>query len=157
MIKIDVLKRISLSKLGTKFYRFATDPKNENFFNNTLPTMETVLSTSCYVWATHKQNIDERQKHMLQVQNVLSGVLGIVIGSWANRKVTKIAEKNIPYIDKNLIPDVHKVVGGLKVALPIVTTGILMRLIAPVITAWISGKVEDRRYSKKETGLDIKA
>ena len=55
-----------------------------------------------------------------------------------------------------MIPDAHKIMGGIRVALPLVTTAVLMRCVLPVATAFVSGEIEERRSKKKE-GLDIKA
>ena len=155
---MGLIQKVALSNLGQRFYRYAADPRNESFFNNTLPSLETIVSTICYCWATHKQkDIDPDRRALLQWQNVGSGVVGFLVGSWANRKVSNYAEKIIPHIDPKIVPDVHKVIGGLKVGLPIVTTGILMRCIAPSIIAWFSGKAEEVRRSKRDKKLNITA
>ena len=157
---MGLIQKVALSGVGQKFYKFAADPKNEKFFNNTLPSLETIVSTICYCWATHKQkNIEPDQKALLQWQNVGSGVVGFFIGSWANRRVSNYAEKIIPHIDKKLIPDVHKVVTGFKIIAPALATMILMRTIAPSIVAWFSGKAEEVRRAKRDQkkGLNVKA
>lgn len=155
---MGLIQKIALSNWGQKFYKFAADPKNEKFFNNTLPSMETILATSCYCWATHKQkNIDEDRRALLQWQNVGSGVAGFLLGSWANRKVSNYADKVIPHINKDLIPDVHKVVTGFKILLPLATTAILMRALIPSIIAWFSGKAEEVRRGRRDKKLNVKA
>ena len=155
---MGLIQRIALSNWGQKFYKFAADPKNEKFFNNTLPSAETIASTICYCWATHKQkNIDEDRRALLQWQNVGSGVAGFLLGSWANRKVSNYADKVIPHINKDLIPDVHKVVTGFKILLPLATTAILMRALIPSVIAWFSGKAEEVRRGRRDKKLNIKA
>ena len=55
-----------------------------------------------------------------------------------------------------LIPDAHKIMGGIRVTLPLVTTAILMRWALPVATAFVSGEIEEYKSKRKEK-LDIKA
>ena len=157
-MKVNPLKSFFESKTMQNFYKKACDPKHDAFFNNTLPTLETVASTLCYIVSTEKQDgIPREQKNVLQWQNVLSGVAGIAIGSVANRKVTKFANKLVPLIDKEHIEDVHKVVAGTKVALPLIATALLMRLVMPVIVAQASTMIEDHRRAKKNQKIDVKA
>lgn len=157
-MKVNPLKSFFESKTMQKFYKKACDPKHDAFFNNTLPTLETVASTLCYVVATEKtKEIPREQKNVLQWQNVLSGVAGIAIGSVANRKVTKFANKLVPLIDKEHVEDVHKVVAGTKVVLPLIATALLMRLVMPVVVAQASTMIEDHRRAKKNQKIDVKA
>ena len=157
-MKVNPLKSFFESKIMQNFYKKACDPKHDAFFNNTLPTLETVASTLCYIVSTEKQDgIPREQKNVLQWQNVLSGVAGIAIGSVANRKVTKFANKLVPLIDKEHIEDVHKVVAGTKVALPLIATALLMRLVMPVVVAQASTMIEDHRRDKKKQKIDVKA
>lgn len=157
-MKVNPLKSFFESKTMQNFYKKACDPKHDAFFNNTLPTLETVASTLCYIVSTEKQKeIPREQKNVLQWQNVLSGVAGIAIGSVANRKVTKFANKLVPLIDKEHIEDVHKVVAGTKVALPLIATALLMRLVMPVVVAQASTMIEDHRRAKKNQKIDVKA
>ena len=156
-MKVNPLKSFFESKTMQKFYKKACDPKHDTFFNNTLPTLESVASTLCYIVSTEKQNgIPRSQKNVLQWQNVLSGVAGIAIGSIANRKVTKFANKLVPLIDKEHVEDVHKVVAGTKVVLPLIATALLMRLVMPVVVAQASTMIEDHRRAKKNQKIDVK-
>ena len=157
-MKVNPLKSFFESKTMQKFYKKACDPEHDAFFNNTLPTLESVASTICYVVSTEKQDsIPRSQKNVLQWQNVLSGVAGVAIGSMVNRKVTKFANKLVPLIDKEHVEDVHKVVAGTKVALPLIATALLMRLVMPVVVAQASTMIEDHRRAKKNQKIDIKA
>ena len=157
-MKVNPLKSFFESKTMQKFYKKACDPKHDAFFNNTLPTLESVASTLCYIVSTEKQReIPREQKNVLQWQNVLSGVAGIAIGSVANRKVTKFANKLVPLIDKEHVEDVHKVVAGTKVVLPLIATALLMRLVMPVVVAQASTMIEDHRRAKKNQKIDVKA
>ena len=157
-MKVNPLKSFFESKTMQKFYKKACDPKHDAFFNNTLPTLETAVSTAFYCFATEKQkDIPREQKNVLQWQNVLSGVAGMAIGSVANRKVTKFANKLVPLIDKEHVEDVHKVVAGTKVVLPLIATALLMRLVMPVVVAQASTMIEDHRRAKKKQKIDVKA
>ena len=157
-MKVNPLKSFFESKTMQNFYKKACDPKHDAFFNNTLPTLETVASTLCYIVSTEKQKeIPREQKNVLQWQNVLRGVAGIAIGSMANRKVTKFANKLVPLIDKEHVEDVHKVVAGTKVVLPLIATALLMRLVMPVVVAQASTMIEDHRRAKKNKKIDVKA
>lgn len=157
-MKVNPLKSFFESKTMQKFYKKACDPKHDAFFNNTLPTLESVASTLCYIVSTEKQNgIPREQKNVLQWQNVLSGVAGVAIGSVLNRKVTGFANKLVPLIDKEHVEDVHKVIAGTKVVLPLIATALLMRLVMPVVVAQASTMIEDHRRAKKNQKIDVKA
>lgn len=150
------LKTVYESKPVQNFFKKAADPKHAEFFNNTLPTLETLVSTGCYMFATEKQkDIPREQKNVLQWQNVLGCVGGMTLGSFLNRKVTKFANELAPKIDKKII-DVHKVEAGLKVGLPLVATALVMRLLVPVVTAQMSSTIEEKRRAKKRK-LDTSA
>lgn len=145
----NFLKNIYESKPVQGFFKKAADPKHAEFFNNTLPTMETLVSTACYMYSTEKQkDIPREQKNVLQWQNVLGCVGGMTLGSFLNRKVTKLANELAPKIDKKIM-DVHKVEAGLKVGLPLVATALVMRLLVPVATAQLSSDIEEKRRAKK--------
>ena len=148
-MKVNPLKWFFESKPVQKFYKKACDPKNAGFFNNTLPTLETLASTACYVVATERRkDIPREQKNVLQWQNVLSGVAGMAVGSYMNRKVSKFANDLAPKIDKKIC-DVHKVEAGLKVGLPLLATALIMRFVMPIVTTQASTMIEDHRRAKK--------
>ncbi len=148
-MKVNPLKWFFESKPVQKFYKKACDPKNAGFFNNTLPTLETLASTACYVVATERRkDIPREQKNVLQWQNVLSGIAGMAVGSYMNRKVSKFANELAPKIDKKIC-DVHKVEAGLKVGLPLLATALIMRFVMPIVTTQASTMIEDYRRAKK--------
>ena len=155
-MKVNPLKWFFETKSIQNFYKKACDPKHADFFNNTLPTIESLASGALYVAMTEKQkNIPREQKNVLQYQNILGTVGGMALGSFLNRKVTKFADKLAPKIDKNIV-DVHKVKSGLCVGLPILATAVVMRFLVPIATAQASTMIEDYRRAKKNK-LDIKA
>ena len=156
-----IFENFAKSKTGQKIYKWACEPKSEHFLNNTLPQVETVLSTACYVWSTAKQkNIEKDQRDLLQIQNIGSGLIGLAIGSWANRKVGKLGEDIIKDLDpKKLDPKaIRKISTGLRVGLPIMSTAIVMRFLSPSLLAGFSGKLMDKaREKRQQQKLDIKA
>lgn len=147
---MGLITKIALSKYGQRFYKFVADPKNEKLVNNITPTLESAVAGIVYIWATDKQkNIDPRRKHMLQVQNVLTTVAGIGLGSYINKKASNYAERIIPHLKGEAVKDFHKVVAGFKILAPLFATAFLMRLVSPVVAAFISGKVEEKRHKNK--------
>ena len=155
-MRVNPLKWFFETKAVQNFYKKACDPKNAPFFNNTLPTIESLASGVMYVAMTEKQkDIPREQKNVLQYQNVLGTIGGMALGSFLNRKVTKFADKLAPKIDKNIV-DVHKVKSGICVGLPILATAVVMRFLVPIATAQASTMIEDYRREKKNK-LDVKA
>lgn len=156
-IIVDTINSFAKSKPGTKLYKWAASDKGRKFLCNTLPTLETVVATSCYVISTEKQKeLDRREKNVLQWQNVIPGLVGIVAGTYLNTKVFAFGDKVIKHLDTQKVPDVHKIMGALRVALPLISTSILMRWCLPVATAFVSGEIEEYRNNNKNK-LDIKA
>ena len=157
MSRVSLIQRFFESKPMQRLYKAACDPKNESFFNNTLPTIETAVATSAYVWSTEKQEgIPREQKNVLQWQNVLSGVAGMVVGSYANKKITNVTNQVIPKLKPEIMHDAHKVVSGLKILMPVVMTSLIMRFALPTLIAQGSTMIEDYRRAKKKK-LDIQA
>ena len=154
---VKLLEKFATSKTGTKLYRWASSEKGQKWLYNSLPTLETAVSTTCYVVVTERQDLSRREKNVLQWQNILPAIVGMAVGSYLNRKVFNFGEEIIKNLKPELVPDAHKIMGGIRVTLPLVTTAILMRWALPVITAYISGEAEEKRAQKKKEGLDIKA
>lgn len=158
-----ILEGIAKSKPGQKLYGWCAKQGHDKILNNTLPQVETVLSTACYVVATERQkNIDRDRKNLLQIQNVASGAVGVVLGSMANRWIGKMGEGVIEHLDpKALDPKtIRKISSGIRIGLPILITGTLMRYIVPSILAWFSGVTMDKVREKRDGNpqkLNIKA
>ena len=151
---INPIDWFAKTKTGTKLYKWAASEKGQKWLCNSLPTCETILSTAIYVASTeHQKNLERREKNVLQWQNVLSGVLGATIGTVLNRKVFAFGDKIIANVDPKKVPDAHKIMGAVRVALPLFTTALLMRFTLPVITAYVSGVIEEYRAKNKK--LDI--
>jgi len=155
-----IFESLAKTKPMQKAYQWCCKPKSEYFLNNTLPTIETALSTTCYVWSTAKQDIDKDQKDLLQIQNIGSGLVGIAIGSWANRKVGKFGEEIIKGLDTTKIDpkSIRKMTTGIRIAAPIFTTALVMRLALPTLLAGFSGKWMDKvREKRAQKKLNIDA
>lgn len=156
-----IFEAFAKTKTGQKIYKWCASPGKDKFLNNTLPQVETVLATSCYVWSTAKQkNIDDDRKKLLQIQNIGSGVAGLVLGTAANHWISNQTDKIVKDIDPKIMDPkaLRKVSTGLRVIAPLATTAIIMRLCLPVLLAGISGKLMDKeRELRKEKGLNINA
>ena len=151
---INPIDWFAKTKTGTKLYKWAASEKGQKWLCNSLPTCETILSTAIYVASTeHQKNLERREKNVLQWQNVLSGVLGATIGTILNRKVFAFGDKIITNIDPKKVPDAHKIMGAVRVSLPLISTALLMRFALPVITAYVSGVIEEYRAKNKK--LDV--
>lgn len=155
-LTVKALEKFATSKVGTKLYKWASSEKGQKWLYESLPTLETVTATLSYVYATERQKLSRREKNVLQWQNVLPALFGIAVGTYLNKKVFSFGEKIISYLKPELVPDAHKVMGGIKVATPIFTTALLMRWALPVATAFISGEIEEYK-SKKNKKLDVNA
>jgi len=151
---VNALNRFAKSNVGTKLYKWASSEKGQKWLCETLPTLETIAATSAYVYATERQKLSRREKNVLQWQNILPALVGIAVGSYLNRKVFNFGDSIIKNLKPEKVPDAHKIMGAIRVATPIFTTALLMRFLLPVVTAFLSGEIEERKGKKK---LDIKA
>lgn len=155
-----IFEYIAKTKAGQKVYGWCAEgPAREKFLNNSLPTLETVVSTGLYCYSTAKQkNLEKEQKDLLQWQNVLSGVAGVAVGTATNRYFYKKAEGVIKDIDPTKFDpkSLRKISTGIRVITPMICTAFIMRWIAPSVTAFISGKIMDKkRESNCQKKLDI--
>lgn len=156
-----IFEYIAKSKVGQKVYGWCAEgPEREKFLNTSLPTLETVVSTGLYCWSTAKQkNLEKPQKDLLQIQNVLSGAAGVVVGTATNKYFYNKAEQVIKDIDPRVMDPkaLRKVSTGVRVLTPILCTSAIMRWITPSVTAFISGKMMDKKREREnQNKLDIK-
>ena len=154
-LTVKAIEKFATSKPGTKLYKWAASEKGQRWLYESLPTLETVFATGAYVYATERQDLSRREKNVLQWQNVIPAIVGIIAGSYLNKKVFSFGEKIIKNLKPELIEDSHKIMGAIRVMTPIATTAVLMRFLLPVATAYASGEIEEKRAQKKK--LDIKA
>lgn len=154
-LAVNALNKFAKSNIGTKLYRWAASEGGQKWLSTTLPTLETAAATSLYIIATERQkNLNRREKNVLQWQNVITGILGIGIGTYINKKVFAFGDKVIEHLDPQRVPDVHKAKGAIRVLFPVVGTALIMRWLLPVATAFVSGEIEERKTKKK---LDVTA
>lgn len=156
-----IFEWLAKTKPGQKVYKWCAEGNHDRFLNNTLPQVETVLSTACYVWSTSKQkNIEKDQRDLLQIQNIGSGIVGLGLGTAANHWISKQTDKIVKDLDPKVMDPkaLRKVSTGLRVFAPILVTGTIMRFILPSLVAGFSGKVMDREREKREAmkKLDVK-
>lgn len=156
-----IFEWLAKTKPGQKVYKWCAEGNHDRFLNNTLPQVETVLSTACYVWSTAKQkNIEKDQRDLLQIQNIGSGIVGLGLGTAANHWISKQTDKIVKDLDPKVMDPkaLRKVSTGLRVFAPILVTGTIMRFILPSIVAGFSGKVMDREREKRQAmkKLDVK-
>lgn len=152
-----IFENFAKSKVGTKIYKWACKPNSEQFLNNNLPQIETVLSTACYVWSTARQkNIEKEQRDLLQIQNIGSGVIGLALGSAANKWIGKKTESIIKDLDPKVVDpkSLRKISTGLRIIAPIIATGTVMRFFLPSVLAAVSGKMMDKVRENKQKKLD---
>ena len=151
-----IFEKIAKSQSVQNFYKWASSPGKDKFLNQNIPQIETILATSAYCYSTAKADMPKEKKTLLQIQNVGSGVAGLLIAGAANRYVGKKTEEIIKDIDTTKLDPkaLRKVSTGLRVFMPIFVTACVMRLCVPTAVSWISGKVMDK---KREQGLNVKA
>ena len=164
-----ILTNFATSKPGKAIYQWAAKPGTDKLLNQFLPTAETIFSTACYIVSTQSQkNIDKDQKNLLQIQNVASGIIGVGLGTMANKWVSKKADAIIKDLDPTKIEAkaLRQASAGIRILLPIATTALLLRCVIPTVTSCFSGKVMDKIRAKrgnskveenKDRTLNIKA
>ena len=153
-IIVGALTNLAKSETGQNFFKWATTEKGKSSLCTKMPLVETAIATASRVYATEKQkNLSRREKNVLNAGHVAPAIFGVLIGSKLNKKVYNIADNIVKYLDPNKVKDIPLIKNALRVCLPIGTTAILMRLILPVTTSFVTGEIEEYRAKKK---LDIK-
>ena len=156
-LTVKALEKFATSKVGTRLYKWASSEKGQKFTATTLPTIESALAGVMYVYATERQKgLNRREKNVLQWQNVATSIIGITLGTYLNKKAFDFGEKVIGYLDNNKVPTPHKISGAIRVLGSIFMTASIMRFLMPVVTAFISGEIEEKRFQKKKK-LDMNA
>ena len=154
-IVVNALSGIAKSEAGQNFFKWATTEGGKNSLCTGMPLVESVIATASRVYATEKQkNLSRREKNILDAGHIVPAIFGVLIGSKLNKKVYDMADSITKHLDPNKVKDVPLIKNALRVCLPIGTTAILMRLILPVATSFVTGEIEEYKAKKK---LDIKA
>ena len=155
-ITSDAISWFAKSKYGMKLYKWAASEKGQKVLATQLPNLESCVATTAYIVATEKQsNLDRREKNILQYQNIIPAIIGIGSGAYLNKKVFEFSDEIIKHLDPKKVPSIHKIIGAIRVLTPILMTCTIMRFFTPVVTAYISGELEEYRANKNK--LDIKA
>ena len=153
-IIVSALTKFAKSGVGSSLYKWGTTDKGKELLCVGMPLMDTFLSTASRVYATEKQDLSRREKNVLQAGHIVPAIFGIGIGSVLNKKVYKMTDGIVKYLDPNKVKDIPKIKNALKVCLPLATTAMLMRFTLPIATAFVSGEIEE--YKAKKKRLDVK-
>ena len=147
----NIFTRIAQTKVAQKFYKKLLDPKNDKFLDNTLPIIESGVVSSFYIISTAMQKkIDEDSRKAMQIQNVLSLLFSVGMAIPLNRKVGEIGSKIIKHLKPSLMEDGHKVVDGIKVGLPILSSIVISRFIVAVGLVPLSSKIREAVKSRSK-------
>ena len=150
---VNALTKFAKSSVGSELYRWGTSEAGKMFLCTKMPLIETGLATASRVYATEKQDLSRREKNVLQAGHIVPAIFGISIGSVLNKKVYNLADKVVENLDPKKVSEIPKIKSALRVCLPIFSTALLLRLIFPVATAFVTGEIEEHKAKK----LDIKA
>lgn len=140
----NIFTKIAQTEVAQNIYKKALDPKHSKFLDNTLPIIESGVVSSFYIISTAMQKkIDEDSRKAMQIQNVLSLLFSVGMAIPLNRKVGEIGSKIIRHLKPSLMEDGHKVVDGIKVGLPILSSIVISRFIVAVGLVPLSSKIRE--------------
>ena len=152
----NIFTKIAKSETGQKIYKKVLDPKHDKFLDNTLPIIESGVISGFYIASTAMQKkIDSDSRKALQIQNVLSLAFSVGLAIPLNKKVGKIGDKIIQHLKPELMEDGHKVIDGIKVGLPILSSILISRFL--VATALVPASSKIRDAVKKDKKIDYRA
>lgn len=122
-----------------------------------MPIIETGFAGICYCTFTYfNKNLDEKRKPAIMWQNILGCIFGITVSKHIDNSINGFRNnlcKNISNL-KN-INKVDKIINGVKIAVPLITTATITRVIIPILLVPISTKIEQLRIKHKNK-LDSK-
>ena len=150
---VNALTKFANSNMGTAFYKWTNGEKEQKLLCIGLPLVETAIATTTRVVATEKLKLSRREKNVLQGQNIIPALVGITLGSYLNKKVFELSDNIGKFLDPKKVENINLVKGAIKVATPILSTALLLRLALPVATALFTSKAEDKKEKNK---LNIK-
>lgn len=152
----NIFTKIAKTETGQNIYRKVLDPKHDKFLDNTLPIIESGVISGFYMASTAVQKkIDSDSRKALQIQNVLSLLFSVGLAIPLNKKVGKLGDKIIKNLKPEIMEDGHKVVDGIKVGLPILSSILISRFL--VATALVPASSKIRDSVKKHKKVDYKA
>ena len=147
------MTKFAKSKAGSFLYKKASGEKEQKMLATALPLVETAVVTTVRVATTEKQNLSRREKNTIERQDLIPAVIGIASGSYLNKKAFGLAEDIGKKLDSKKVKDIDKITNATKVLTPIFTTCVLLRLVTPTISAFVSGEIEEKKAKKN---LDVK-
>lgn len=150
-IVAGALSGFAKTELGTNLYGWGATEGGKRFLCEKIPLIDTVIATASRVYATEKQDLSRREKNILQAGHIVPAIAGIGIGSVLNKKVYDFGNKIGNLLDPKKVQNIDKVKGAIQVIGPIFTTALLLRYILPIVTAFASSCVEE-----KKNRLDIR-
>lgn len=123
--------------------------------NKILPIGESAVATGMYsLFIEKNDHIERERKPALQYQNLICGLIGMFSANKINQSIQKHQEKIIEVLRNNKnIQNPESLISGLKIAMPIVIFGLIIRFLLPVVSTPISSKINEIKQSK----LDVKA
>ena len=131
---------------------FIFKTKNKSFydkFNRNIPIIETAFSGVCYCGAIAlNNNLDKKRKPALYWQTILGCLFGMTASKAIDNSINGLRNKICENVSKVNIPKVNKVVSGLRIAIPLVTTATITRIAVPVALVPLSTKIEEIRKGK---------
>lgn len=151
--------KIASSKNGQKIYNKMLNPKNDTFWDCTMPILETSVASIAYIVNTEvgAKKVDRKSKNALQIQNVLSWAVSVGIAIPMNKKINKFTKAVEKELKPELMHDFHKVRQGLSIIGPLTAVTVINRALLPAVLVPCSSFIRDKFSKKKEQGLNIKA
>lgn len=154
----DLFAKMASSKTGQKIYKKLLNPKNDAFWDETLPIVESTVATTAYIINAElgAKDVDRKSKNAIQIQNVLSWVISVAISIPMNKKINKFTKAIEKQLKPELMEDFHKVSKGLAIAGPLLAVTVLNRALIPSVLVPISSIIRDKHEQHKKNNLDLK-
>ena len=152
----NIFTKIAQTKTAQSIYKKVLNPKHAKFWDNTLPIIESGVVSSFYIISTAMQKkIDDDSRKAMQIQNVLSLLFSVGMAIPLNKKVGELGTKIVKHLKPELMADGHKVIDGIKVGLPILSSIVISRFIVAVGLVPLSSKIREFiKRGKKAPKLD---
>lgn len=150
--------KVASSKTGQKIYKKMLNPKNDTFWDCTVPVIETSVASIAYIINTEvgAKKVDRKSKNALQIQNVLSWVVSVGISLPMNKKINKFTKAVEKELKPELMHDFHKVRQGLSIIGPLSAVTLINRALLPSVLVPISSWIRDKHAEHKKNNLDLK-
>lgn len=128
------------------FINKTRDKKFYDSFNRNIPIIETFFSGIVYCGAIYAdRNLEKKRKPALYWQSILGCVCGMTVSKWVDNSITGFRNNLCKELSLKNIKNVDKIVGGMRIAIPLLTVASITRFGLPVLIAPLSTKVEEYR------------